>query len=460
MKNRLKIIVMAILVSLGLYFLIRHTLTYKTGGRDDLTQKVAQVPVQTGNQPPILPKSSGQTQGSPTATPAAISPTADVASTEEVDIDKVVWARDYLKKYIGKVPDILLNKLNDLLKAADSKDGKRFRELLDELTVNFSLLAEPLSEIAKDNTADEYLRGVAIELLGLNGESNKNSVDTLISMTKKLFPKKVRSNSVKMLGLGNYYDQKTKDTIYEVAADKNDETHTLALSFAWKCKDQKTEKMLQEVLENPNSLQDDKAMAAYSLSVFPPSKRSTDALSNVINDDKNSEMTIGCAIKAIARMDSDAAMSIVEKRIDDPSSVISGNAFTAILVMRTVSDSLINRLLAIVLDPHIYRSIRTDASIALTVVNTSAPYELRSNFGEYKIRRGKGSALLKHERVDAVLRDKFSSLDDTGADCAARVFAAYKDKDACALIKERINRNDNEDKGDLKEFLEAIEVGE
>ncbi|MDD2715945.1 MAG: hypothetical protein PHW04_08640 [Candidatus Wallbacteria bacterium] len=430
MHNRLKITLIAILFSLGLYFLIRQTVACKQDGRGDLTPKVTQTPVQPINQPqtvssqPGQTQDTGQTQGSVLTVSA---PTIETVSTSEIDLNKIVWLRDYLKKYIGKIKDEYLKALNDLLQAMQNQDQKGFENGMNFLALHYKELVEPLIDFAQDNTLG-YLRAVSIELLGRS--KDPRAIDPLVILSDKIEEKEIRSTAIQALAV--FDDERSEEKIFKISADRKDNLREIAITLiGGKYTRDKTKDLLLEILHsNPPESDEIITAASYSLRGFNSDEVIVSSLKQIISDSNNSEKTRGVAMLSLAKISPSEAIPFIERGLKSNERVVR---FNSVMAASFSNNDLI------------YEEL----------------YGLLINVSEFPHIRNAAAKVIEKTKPDTVvkkIRAEFLRLDDFGAGLVADIFVAANDIDSIDLMRQRSsNTSDTYLKKTLEEKALKIE---
>ncbi|MDD2716533.1 MAG: hypothetical protein PHW04_11645 [Candidatus Wallbacteria bacterium] len=316
MNNRLKIILIAILVSLGLYFLIRQTFALKQGGRGNPAPTVVQTPAQPVNQPPTPPTQFDQTQEANLA--AITGEVADIINGKKpVNLDNIDWTRPYLAKYKGIIPDNLLYLLNKLLQADDGRDGKALNALLASILGSVDKIKGPLSDIVSDETNSEYMRMLCMEMLG-QGKIDKAATEIVAKQTEKGVADRLRSNAITAFGMGNFNRETKAKVLRKIAYDKTDPERSQAMTFLRGDPSEKTNRVLHEVLADSNETQDTRMAAAYAISgSTKDTAESAQLLMNMINDPKTADDARNVAIKSLDCLDRQKAEEVIVMILSD-----------------------------------------------------------------------------------------------------------------------------------------------
>ncbi|MDD5092392.1 MAG: hypothetical protein PHQ23_15945, partial [Candidatus Wallbacteria bacterium] len=163
-----------------------------TGGRKGeapaTPPRITQAPVAIPKTIPPVPQPSATNEIAQAATGEVYSGTGKTAlasGTEEIDLDKIVWARDYLGKYKGKIPNELLKGLNELIIAGEKNDQEGFLKWIHWLEAHSEELVEPIADLAIDDK-NGYLQVLATDLMrAVSSVSSKLTAKPLIALSKK-----------------------------------------------------------------------------------------------------------------------------------------------------------------------------------------------------------------------------------------------------------------------------------
>ncbi|MDD5091144.1 MAG: hypothetical protein PHQ23_09525 [Candidatus Wallbacteria bacterium] len=388
--------------------------------------------------PPVAPQPGATDEIAPAATNEVFSGTGETTvagGTEEIDLEKIVWAREYLKKYKGRVPDELLKVLNDLMVAADSQNRDEFIKAWKVIEANFQDLLEPLGEIAQDSKADENVRRIIVEMIGSTKKNSAIAEKILIATTAKVFPERVRENAVKMLGLGDYRSEAVKKVLMQIASDPESGDSGLALTFMWKFKDKETEDFLHNVARDSNRSVDDKVAAVYSLGAFKNS-RTSELLKEIIVDEGVTKELICMSMETLVKVDPDEALPYIKKAIASADQDIRSKAVMYLIYHHgDLGQELTDELVGILLNNH----------------------------EDFFIRGSVAGILSKKEKLNDLtlekIRNRFNELDEWGMAKSCLIFIAHKDVKAIPVIEERINTYIGQDwdmKDDLRNCIRSI----
>ncbi|MDD5090582.1 MAG: HEAT repeat domain-containing protein [Candidatus Wallbacteria bacterium] len=338
-----------------------------------------------------------------------------VAGTKEADISKGQWAREYLKKYQGKIPDELLDKLNKLMAAADQGDYNAYLALIHELINQRGKITDILEEIANDKTISDVFKLPLAELMAETGSKAATSV--LVNLTNKILPQAVRNEAITALSMGNYSPEVKEKALITIARDPEENVNNRAMALTYIGQFQKEEHrtMLIGMVKEPELDEKVKIAAAYALQAYTQYTAETAAVLKEIVEDKNcGGMLRGVAMKSLTQVAHDEARDNLIKLIkqqDHPTA--RANAMSS---ARNYPDHEVTMaLLDVLLDEREDFTLRSAASRA--IANRS-----------------------KDQEVINMLIDKFQELDGWGAVCAAKfIFSKQKATESLPALRKRLN---------------------
>ncbi|MDD2717619.1 MAG: hypothetical protein PHW04_17150 [Candidatus Wallbacteria bacterium] len=384
MNNRLKIIFIAILFSFGLYFFIKQVLATRGGTFNTSQTLVVQVPAPQDriNQKPIEQPIS-QTQ-EVAATPPN-SQTTEVVATSEVDMTKIVWSRDYLKKYQGKIDNSILIMLNDLLKTGKDKGWKDYTKFCEYMANhNDSALADLLLEISKDLTVDSGIRGFLLNYIV--SPDRPEAVKLIADLTNSSIDQPVRQEAIKTLGFLGGKNEIAKKRLLEISNDPKDEKRDLAISFLRNYASDESRKTIYSILEDKNASGESQLAAIYALSSHTGEKeRSIELLKRIFYDMSNSGMIRGHALKSLSVIDRDVTLPILEKCLESEEDGVA-QMLAIQLSDKFRNPRVIDLLLAILLKSEQNFSVSTAA--AVLSVDTKEQAVLDKVLENYQLMRG------------------------------------------------------------------------
>ncbi|MDD5091141.1 MAG: HEAT repeat domain-containing protein [Candidatus Wallbacteria bacterium] len=407
-KKQVLIVMVAVIAVSGMMFF-----TGRGKSRAPATPpKITQAPVAIPKTIPPVPQPSATNEIAQAATGDFLPGTDETAlsgGTEEIDLDKIVWAREYLRKYRGKIDDIKLSKLNGLVKMVSDfgyADSLSLQFLLD----NKNQLVAPIIDMSRDASLDFFRLGI-IELLGKIQDNQ--AVESLIDLTKAQETDEVRF--VAIISLSEISSEASMNRIIEIAEDKNDTQRGQALISLRSGK--KSLDLLHSAMQDTDYTTEEEMKAcAYALRAFGKNNESTKLLEQIITSENHESETKGVALLSLSMIDPESAIPYIKIGIASSEHLFKSNAISSVFYVS---------------DPDVHY-------LALKI--------LLNNEESIVLRGNASSALNNHvdQTIEKIILEKFSELDDFGAILCTKLLIQCKDQRLGKILQDRINSTNDD----------------
>ncbi|MDD5091741.1 MAG: HEAT repeat domain-containing protein [Candidatus Wallbacteria bacterium] len=442
MNKKQVLIVMAVIIA------VSGTMLFIGRGKSQAPatpQRITKAPVAIPKTVPPAQQPSATSEIAQAATGEIFSGTIETAlagGTEEIDLDKIVWAREYLRKYKGKISADLLKGLNDLIIAGEKNDQEGFLKRIHWLEAHSEELVEPIADLAIDDK-NGYLQVLATDLMrAVSSVSSKLTAKPLIALSKKGRTPQVRNQAIQGL---QYVDcQEAYDSLYQIASDRDDEMRELALSFLWKDKSERSKHLLIDLLKDTSESQDVKLSAAYSAQSFM--KLADDeliqTLIDTINNKELQEQTRGAAILSLSRISPQDSILFIEEGIKSNDDIVQLKSMQAIKYVNVRSRQMVVNILDVLFcKPRV-------AGVGISDGNRNvAVYVLTSFFSNEK------------ELILETVHNRFSELANFEACSVAALFIAFKDATSVDMLRKRAESvTDSFTKGKMISIINELET--
>lgn len=436
MKKRVLAAVTVLLVT-GVVFLIK--------GKNDVQPERRLKPSVSEIRQKIAPDLNSTTEVSEEKT-AEIRKSLETLETEiteiasgskEVHLDDIVWARPYLMKYRGKMPDSVLALLNLLLSAQDEGNGLKVQMLLQELLKNIDSVGDVMGELADDQRNSEFLRMASLEMLGRSSDPKAAEV-FVRTLENENIADKLKNFALQTFAMGNFDLSVKKDVIQKTAMDKKNSNRNLALTLLRGEKSEETRNLLLEVLRDTTESQSNKFGAVYAISgVKSGTEEAVSELLKVLYD-KNTEDPVGCAaVKSLSCLDPVKSLEIAEEILSDGKrEKWTGSATrdaAAIITQKNKNERIVELLMERLFDKNEYPHVRDCCAGSL---------------GRYR-----------NEDVFQKILNEFPEQDSSGVGIITEFyFVPYNDKRAVAVIEKWLKDHPFDKTGVSKSLLQGIKL--
>ncbi|MDD5090837.1 MAG: HEAT repeat domain-containing protein [Candidatus Wallbacteria bacterium] len=345
---------------------------------------ITQAPVAQPKTPPPAPQPSATNEIAQAAMSDSLPGTGEIAlsgGTEEIDLEKIVWAREYLRKYKGKIDNAVLTVLNKLIKEVSNKG---FVDLhgMEFIIDNKLKIIDPLIDISKDETLD-YFRYAVIQVLGQVKDARVEKTLITLSDKSEIF----ETRAIAARSLNSISSSGAFERFVEIASDENDDHREIALLFLNK-DDKRSIDLLHDILEKADDASTSElAACSYALGAYGKNHKSTLLLTKVIENINNDPQVRGNAILSLSLIDPATATRFILEGLHSPVHLIRFNSISA--ASHVKNQDVVNELVEILLD-------------------NNAPYHFRGDALE---------ALKKQDNKEFIniIIDNFTALDDYGA---------------------------------------------